>query len=81
MPHRYVCEVLDEMRTAIKIHRPDLVIGLIEEAQTIVNRMEAKLHEYADMGYNLDEARKLRKTLRELKDHADMIEEKLDDED
>jgi len=80
MPHRYVCSVLDEMRTAVKVGRVDLVIGLIEEAQTLVNRMEAKLGEYSDMGFELDSARKLRKTLRELKDQADMIEEKLDDD-
>lgn len=80
MPHRFICEVLDEMRTAIKIHRPDLVIGLIEEAQTLVNRMEAKLGDYSDLGYNLRDASKLRKDLRELRDAADIIEEQLDDD-
>ena len=80
MPSRYICSVLDEMRTAIKIYRPDLVIGLIEEAQSLVNRMEARLEDYASMGYDLDSARALRKGLRELRDQADIIEDNLDDE-
>jgi len=79
VPHRYVCEVLDEIRTAVKVGRIDMIVGLVEEAQTLVNRMEAKLHDYADVGYNLDEARKLRKTLRELRDQADIIEETLEE--
>jgi len=78
MPHRYVCQVLDEMREAIKIYRPDLVLGLIEEAQTLVNRMEAKLGDYSDLGYDLREASKLQKKLAELTDQADIIEEQLD---
>ena len=80
MPNRYMCDVLEEMRTAVKIGRIDMVHGLIEEAQSMANRMEAKLSDYRDMGYSLDEARKLRKTLRELTDSADMIENKLDEE-
>jgi hypothetical protein len=78
MPHRYICTVLEEMRTAIKVHRPDLVIGLIEEAQTLVNRMECQLNEYSDIGYELERGHDLRIKLRELDKQATMIEDQLD---
>jgi hypothetical protein len=78
MPHRYVCEVLDEIRTAVKVGRIDMINGLVEEAQTLVNRMEAKLHDYSDLGYRLDTASDLRKKLRDLEKQANMIEDSLD---
>ena len=78
--NRFLCDVLEEMRTAVKVGRIDMVHGLIEEAQSMGNRMEAKLGDYRDMGYDLDSARKLKNTLRELTNSADIIENKLDDE-
>ena len=71
---RYVCSVLDEMRTAIKVGRIDMLAGLIEEAQTLVNRMEAKLEDYQSMGYDLDRGREYRKKLRVLRREADQLE-------
>lgn len=68
MPHRYACTVLDEMRVAVKVGRIDMVSGLIEELQTLVNRMEAGLHEYKDMGYDLKQHHKLRKEIAAMED-------------
>lgn len=81
MPHRYVCEVLDEIRTAVKTLRIDTVPGLVEEAQTLVNRMECKLRDYADMGYELDKASDLRKELRAISKQVEMLEDEIDNED
>lgn len=45
MPHRYLCEVLDEMRLANKTRNFSYIEGLIEEVQLMGNRMEAGLYD------------------------------------
>lgn len=67
MIHRYMCDVLDEMRTAVKVGRIDMLIGLIEEMQIMGNRMEAKLQEYADLGYRLEEYKKIKNDIKAAK--------------
>jgi hypothetical protein len=61
------------MRTAVKVGRIDMLLGLIEEVQTAGNRMEAKLGEYKDMGYDLESGREFRAKLKEIKEKADII--------
>lgn len=78
MPSRYVCSVLTEMRTAVKVGRIDTLVGLIEEVQTLVNRMEAKLQDYADMKWDLADHRKQKRRYRELRDYVDRMEIELD---
>jgi len=55
-PRRYVCEVLNELR--ISVHRMGFLTvpisrrhlnALVEEVQTLVNRMEASLHDKDDL--------------------------------
>jgi len=55
-PRRYVCEVLNELRIAV--HRMGFLTvpisrrhhnALVEEVQTLVNRMEASLHDKDDL--------------------------------
>lgn len=77
MPSRYVCSVLDEVRTALKVGRIDMVLGLVEEVQTLVNRMEAKLADYSDMGYDLKRARGLRKRIAEIERSIEKAESKV----
>ena len=72
-----MCSVLDEIRTAIKIYRMDLVLGLTEEVQTLVNRMEAKLADYWSMGYDLRDAPKLKREVQALKNQIEDLEEEL----
>ena len=79
--HRYICDVLKEFRTAIKVGRIDMLPGLIEELQTMGNRMEAKLYEYSDMGYDLERGREFLKEVKALRKKAELIERALDDED
>ena len=45
MVNRYLCDVFDEMRTADKTKNYSYLVGLIEEAQVLGNRMEAALYE------------------------------------
>lgn len=48
MPNRYVCDVLDELRKCYKTRNFSYLPGLIEEIQTLVNRMESALQEKSD---------------------------------
>ena len=43
MANRYLCDVLNEMRKCVKTLNFSYLLGLIEEAQTLGSRMEAKL--------------------------------------
>ena len=43
MPNRYICDVLEEMRKCHSTHSYGPLPGLIEEVQTLANRMEAAL--------------------------------------
>ena len=78
MPNRYICDVIAEIRTAIKVGRIDMLTGLTEEIQTLANRMEAKLADYANIGYDLERASDLKKKLFKLRKQAHELSEKLD---
>jgi len=43
MGNRYICDVLYEMRTCNETRNYGSLLGLIEECQTLANRMEAAL--------------------------------------
>ena len=77
MPSRYVCQVLDEMRTCHRLFKMDMIPGLIEEVQTLVNRMEAKLQDYSNLGYDLKRGRKLRKEMADMEEQIEKMEERL----
>jgi hypothetical protein len=81
MPHRYVCSVLEEMRTCLRLLKIDMLPGLVEEVQTLVNRMEAKLADYSEMGYNIKEARKLKKQVDKYREEIENLEDILDIDD
>ena len=51
MPNRYLCDVLDEMRTCYKTRNFSYLMGLIEEAQTMGERMEATLGDKKDYNH------------------------------
>jgi len=48
MPNRTLCRVLDEMRKANETRNFSYLLGLIEEAQVMGDRMEAGLYDKAD---------------------------------
>ena len=43
--NRYVCDVLEEMRTSVKTLNFAMIPSLIEEVQTMANRMEMALED------------------------------------
>ena len=59
MSNRYICTVLDEMRDCIKTLNFSYLSGLIEEAQSLANRMESRLYEIKDFERLHEDIRKL----------------------
>ena len=74
-PNRYLCEVLDEMRKCFKTCNFSYLPGLIEEAQTLANRMEAKLNDMSDHKILLEERDTLNKEVQELREQKAKLEE------
>ena len=73
-PNRYACTVLEEARAALaKLNWVTMAFSkrhlatLLEELQTIVNRMEAGLEDKSDYSYARDRPRETRAKLKELK--------------
>ena len=47
--NRYICDVLEEMRTSVKTLNFAMIPSLIEEVQTMANRMEMALSDLKDL--------------------------------
>lgn len=78
MPSRYICEIHDDIDAAVKVGRMDLVPGLTEEARVAGKRMEAKLHDYSSLKYDLIKLKKLKAKIAQLKSTEEFIEANLD---
>ena len=83
---RYVCEVLEEIRNCYKTYNFSPVLGLVEEVQSMVNRMEGALGEKKDYFYWKDEhtvakqrGEKLRKKIKKIEDRISELEEQKDE--
>lgn len=65
--NRTLCDILDEMRKldATKNYAP--LLGLIEEAQSAGNRMEAKLNDIKDLAEIRQKAKELEKKVEKKK--------------
>ena len=75
MVNRYLCSVLDEMRECNKSKNFSYLLGLIEEAQTLGSRMEAKLFEIKDFEHLHKDIAKLKKQKKKLEDKIEELEE------
>jgi uncharacterized protein YlxW (UPF0749 family) len=75
MAHRYLCTVLDEMRECIKTVNFSYLLGLIEEAQILANRMEARLFEMKDYERLHNDVRDLKKKKKKLEEEVRELEE------
>lgn len=67
MPNRLLCTVFDEMRDCVKTLNFSYLLGLIEEAQFLGNRMESRLYDQKDHENLLDDIRELKKKKKNLK--------------
>ena len=75
MANRYLCDVLQEMRECTKTLNFSYLLGLIEEAQTLGSRMEAKLFEIKDFERLHEDIAKLKKQKKKLEDKIEELEE------
>ena len=67
--NRSLCDVLEEMRKCFETRNFSPMLGLIEEAQTMGNRMEAALNNQKDIARMTEEWHELKAKLKEL--HAE----------
>lgn len=74
-PNRTVCSVLEEIRKVHETRNYSSLLGLVEEVQTLVNRMEAALHDQADVEYLEENKKELKKELKKLQDDKKALEE------
>ena len=72
---RYICDVLYEMRACTKTLNFSYLIGMIEELQTLANRMEERLYEMKDFEYLHEEIRALKKKKKKLEKEVVELEE------
>jgi uncharacterized protein Yka (UPF0111/DUF47 family) len=79
-PNRYVCEVLDEMRKILSVlnsfntwrYKPAMSM-LIEEAQTLVNRMESAMNDWSDIRRAHKDLKILKAEIKELESKRDSL--------
>lgn len=65
-PNRYICSVLEEIRKCHETRNYSILVSLVEEAQTLANRMESALNDYGDYDRMLEERKDLKKELKQL---------------
>ena len=73
--NRYLCSVLDEMRDCVKTLNFSYLLGLIEEAQSLGSRMEAKLFDVKDFESLHEEIKVLKKKKKKLEEKVEELEE------
>jgi hypothetical protein len=67
-------DVLEEMRGCTKTMNFSYLLGLIEEVQTLGNRMEAKLYDIKDFERLNDDIKALEKKKKKLKEDVELLE-------
>ena len=68
--NRCVCDVLEEMRTSVKTLNFAMIPSLIEEVQTMANRMEMALADMKDL-------ERLKMSIVEKKEELEKLEKKI----
>jgi hypothetical protein len=68
--NRYICDVLEEMRTSTKTLNFAMIPSLIEEVQTMANRMEMALADMKDL-------ERLKMSIVEKKEELEKLEKKI----
>ena len=65
--NRNLCEVIEEMRMCDKTRNYSYLKGLIEEVQSMGNRMEAVLEDFKDIENSHEQKREAEKELKKIK--------------
>ena len=77
--HRYICDVFSEMRECVKTGNYSYLPGLIEEAQSMGNRMESALGDSKDIPEMTKQWHKYKKKIKKAKKKLAKLEKKLED--
>jgi len=75
MPNRLLCDVLSEMRECVKTTNFSYLSGLIEEAQSLANRMESNLYDIKDFNRLHKDIKVLKKKKKKLEEKVEELEE------
>ena len=67
MPNRTICDVLREMRALHKTRNYSSLLALIEEAQSMANRMEAALWDQDEFTRTRESHKKLKQEVKDMK--------------
>ena len=78
MTNRFYCTVIDEMRACYKTRNFSIVMGLLEELQSIGNRMEAKCGDINDANRYLDEVKELKREIKSLERKRDKLKRRVE---
>ena len=74
--NRYICDVLEEMRKLNETRNYSMLASLIEEVQTMANRMEASLSDVSDIKELADQRKELKEEKTKLKREIKQLERK-----
>lgn len=74
--NRTICQILEEMRSLYRSRNFSGLEGLIEEAQSMANRMESKLYTIKDIDRAEEAMKRLKKEIKELENKKEEIENK-----
>ncbi len=72
-PNRTLCDVLAEMRKCYETHNYSSLMALVEEAQSMGNRMEAGLGDKRDIQRWTEERAELKEELKKLHEEKDKL--------
>ena len=75
--NRYVCDVLEEMRKCNENRNYSILLSLIDEMQTMVNRMEAGLGDKADLKRLSEDRSKLKQEVNQLEQRIQKLKKQL----
>ena len=77
--NRTLCDVLEEMRATFKTRNFASLLGLIEEAQSMGNSMEAKLDSMGDVKRWERQRKELGREIVRLKNEIEGLEDRVED--
>ena len=78
MTNRYLCDALEDMRMCFKTRNFSYLEGLIEEVQSMGNRMESAIRDKKDCGYLVDDIKRLIEQKKKLKKQKKKLEKEVE---
>ena len=75
-PSRYICTVLEEMRECFKTYNFAVILSLIEECQSLANRMESGLSDQRGLREVQEELHERKAEIKELRAEIKKLEKR-----